>query len=108
MPLGERWDPGLQPERTTLAWVRTGLALTVVSLLLTRLSEGTGPAALLAGLAGLVAAEGLVIAQAGRHRRSDARLRTGGLRPALGAAAVVTVVTVALAVVALVLVAVGG
>lgn len=98
------WSTGLQPERTTLAWVRTGLALTVVSLLLTRLTAGSGVMALATGLSGLVVAEALVIAQAGRHRRNDARLRAGSLRPAVGAATTLVVATVALAAAALALV----
>jgi uncharacterized membrane protein YidH (DUF202 family) len=42
-------DPGLQPERTRLAWRRTALAFTVVTLLHLRLALGRGaPGALLA------------------------------------------------------------
>jgi len=45
-------DPGLQPERTRLAWRRTLLTLTGVTLLLVRLALGGGlTGALLAGLA---------------------------------------------------------
>lgn len=98
------WGAGLHGERTTLAWTRTSLSLAVVSLLLTRLTAGSGAVALVTGLTGLVLAELLVIAQAGRHRRSDAAARAGRLRPACGAAAGLTSVTVVLAAVALALV----
>ena len=48
-PTGAR-DPGLQPERTRLAWRRTTLSCTVAALLAVRqaLHHGAGPTALLA------------------------------------------------------------
>jgi putative membrane protein len=64
------WDPGLQPERTTLAWRRTGLALTVGSLIGLRvLPPLLGPAAfVLAGL-GVVASLAVLAAAHRRYRR---------------------------------------
>ena len=64
------WDPGLQPERTALAWRRTGLALTVGSLIGLRvLPPLLGPAAyVLAGL-GVVASIAVLAAAHRRYRR---------------------------------------
>ena len=64
------WDPGLQPERTALAWRRTGLALTVGSLIGLRvLPPLLGPAAyVLAGL-GVVASLAVLAAAHRRYRR---------------------------------------
>jgi hypothetical protein len=68
------WDPGLQPERTALAWRRTGLALTVGSLIGLRvLPELLGPAAY--ALAGLgVVASLAVLGAAHRRYRTVHRL----------------------------------
>jgi len=64
------WDPGLQPERTALAWRRTGLALTVGSLIGLRvLPPVLGPAAyVLAGL-GVVVSLAVLAAAHRRYRR---------------------------------------
>ena len=74
----ELFDKGLQPERTALAWRRTGLALAVGALISFRVLPATlGSWALLPAAAGLVAA---VLILWGAHRRSRstfARLLSG-------------------------------
>ncbi|CAL9285017.1 MULTISPECIES: DUF202 domain-containing protein [unclassified Streptomyces] len=90
MTAGAR-DPGLQPERTRLAWRRTTLSCTVAAVLAARQSVHGGDvsaAGLLgAGLSLLVWAVFLVVAQRriaalGRHRP-----RPLGVRGAVAAAA---------------------
>lgn len=96
------WDAGLQPERTTLAWVRTALTMIVVSLLTARLARESGAVAVVLALAGTVTAALLVPVQSRRHRRRDARLRAGEVvDPPLGAVVGAAAFTVALAAAAL-------
>ncbi|MFF4188352.1 DUF202 domain-containing protein [Streptomyces sp. NPDC001691] len=84
-------DPGLQPERTRLAWRRTTLACTVAAVLAARqaLHRGGSPLSLVAvALSGLVWLGFLVVA----HRRIQAlsgaaRPRVLGVGTAVGAAA---------------------
>lgn len=79
------FDPGLQPERTELAWRRTALALAVGSLVAMRLL----PAALDdvrllgVGIAGLVATGGLWSASRRRLRAVGRRLEVDGDRAPL-------------------------
>jgi uncharacterized membrane protein YidH (DUF202 family) len=89
-------DPGLQPERTALAWRRTALALVVGSLLGLRvLPQLLGPAGLVVAAAGVAAALAVLAAAHGRYRRvhriltsgsGDRRALPGGGLPALVAA----------------------
>jgi uncharacterized membrane protein YidH (DUF202 family) len=84
-------DPGLQPERTALAWRRTGLALCAGSVAAVRiLSELLGPwAAVLAGV-GVVWSLAILVLAHRRHHAvrfrlgatgGEARAMPGGLLP---------------------------
>ncbi|MEO7235780.1 MAG: DUF202 domain-containing protein [Lapillicoccus sp.] len=62
-------DPGLQPERTALAWQRTGLALAGASVVVARLTfETVGVVALLAAMSGLAHAGVLFVVQGRLYR----------------------------------------
>jgi uncharacterized membrane protein YidH (DUF202 family) len=68
-----RQDPGLQPERTELAWRRTLLAMAVGALVSMRLLPPVlGDAAVLVGAAGLVAIAALWVLAHRRLRRATA------------------------------------
>lgn len=89
-------DPGLQPERTRLAWRRTTLSATVVALLAVRqaLHGGVTPAALIAVALSALAWLGLLVVAHRRMLRMEmARPEPLAPRGALAA----TLCTVALA-----------
>jgi uncharacterized membrane protein YidH (DUF202 family) len=71
-------EPGLQPERTALAWRRSILALIVGSALALRLLPPLlGRWSLAIGVVGLLATSGLWAASAVRVRRVQAALAAG-------------------------------
>jgi uncharacterized membrane protein YidH (DUF202 family) len=62
-------DPGLQPERTALAWQRTGLALAGASVVVARLTFSTvGILAFVAALSGLAHAVMVFVVQRRLYR----------------------------------------
>ncbi|QYN35985.1 DUF202 domain-containing protein [Pseudonocardia sp. DSM 110487] len=73
------FDPGLQPERTALAWRRTGLAVAVGAIAGTRLlAPALGAGALVVGLLGLSLAALLLVGSTRRVRRTQAALLRDG------------------------------
>jgi uncharacterized membrane protein YidH (DUF202 family) len=95
-PLVRRaWDAGLQPERTSLAWNRTGLALVVNALLVLRAGWASGRFALVVVAAALLIAAGSTVFYGAWRQR---HLSTGlGMTapPALAVAATATITLVA-------------
>jgi Domain of unknown function (DUF202) len=72
---GGVWDRGLQPERTALAWRRTGLTLGGAGLLLARvLAPSSLAAALLAGALGVATAIVTLVVVDRRYRSHHRRL----------------------------------
>lgn len=95
-------DPGLQPERTRLAWWRTALTVGVVALLTVRMSFPLGPAAALPIAAALLAwVTGMIVTYREEARTSQRRpaapgrslLVVGGLTAAYAALGVALVAT---------------
>jgi putative membrane protein len=84
---GTPFDPGLQPERTLLAWRRTCLALAVASAVMVRFAgEAVGAPAAIAGVAGIATAAGAYLRAARRYRRAHEALHGTGELPIDGLA----------------------
>ncbi|MEE2059454.1 DUF202 domain-containing protein [Rhodococcus artemisiae] len=72
-------DPGLQPERSSLAWLRTEVVLGAIILGFMRLAPGPGPVVATIGLVCLVPVLVLLFtAREGHHARVRAMERGSG------------------------------
>jgi len=100
----EPWDPGLQPERTALAWRRSVLGILIGSVAMVRiLPPAVGVWSLWIGIVGILASTALWVASAARIRRTDRALRTesalpGGVLPAVLAATVMAAAAAGIAI----------
>lgn len=80
------FDPGLQPERTYLAWQRTVLALGLASAVAVRFTAPhIGPIAVIIGVAGLGLAIAGLIGVRLRYRRTHTALATTRMLHAVSA-----------------------
>jgi putative membrane protein len=85
------FDPGLQPERTLLAWRRTALALGVGSAVGARLALPVlGSGAVVVGVLGVLAALVSYVAASRRYHRAHRALTSGDRLPTGGAPLAVT------------------
>jgi len=87
------FDPGLQPERTALAWRRTGLAVAVGGVVGARvLAPALGAGAVVVAVLGLALAALLLLGSTRRVRRTqNALLQDGHLASGPGGRLVATV-----------------
>lgn len=80
------FDPGLQPERTYLAWQRTVLALAVgVAVGMRLTAPALGAVATVTGLIGLALTLAAYVGVRFRYRRAHAALQRHAALPASGA-----------------------
>lgn len=97
------FDPGLQPERTELAWRRTVLTVAVGALVALRLLPATlGTAGLTAAVAGLILAAGLWVSARRRSSRTTEALLHHASPPGAGLLLLLALVTTGGAALALV------
>lgn len=100
-------DHGLQPERTTLAWSRTGVAATTAALVTARvaIARESMLLAVLAGIVAVSAVAGLIATSAGHAARRAWFHRERSSRGLPAVARMTVVSTVALCIIGVALVA---
>ncbi|AQQ14292.1 hypothetical protein CGLAU_01505 [Corynebacterium glaucum] len=77
-------DPGLQPERTSMSWTRTAVAMLVVSLILLRWAHVFGPWVIALIVLTLVAAVYVVLSNRAAYMREVAGIEHERVDPAIG------------------------
>ena len=94
---GPLFDPGLQPERTDLAWRRTTISIGIGAIVALRVLPGTlGAWAISVGLAGVALAPLLwVLARAPAQKTRQALLHKNGPLPGGGILLLLTVISTA-------------
>ncbi len=90
-------DPGLQPERTTLAWLRTATGLGDDGQLFLRLAPGPAPVVVAIGLLCLLPALVLLVTSGREHRARVSRFIEGRAKHHWWRNIVLTVTVVVLA-----------
>lgn len=83
-------DPGLQPERTTLAWTRTLVSYAVCSAILLRWLPYYGTFVVALIFLMVATALGIHVSQNSRHQASVQGLSAGRVRPQVRAVLVMT------------------
>ena len=85
-----RDDPGLQPERTALAWQRTAISFAAASLLFLRWATQHGPLVVVLVMAAVATATWIFVHTRTRLRRVVHHFPSLGLEPAASEVLVVT------------------
>lgn len=82
-PQAVHTDPGLQPERTSMSWSRTAVAMLVVSLVMLRWADAFGPFVFVLIALTLGAALYVVLSNRAAYEREAAGLADDHLDPAI-------------------------